>query len=174
MRVSAKLQELTQLKYDRKVAEISGIRYAEIKRLESGKRSGSTLKAMNDVLFKLAKELTKLRSDMWLDNYRVEGLIPNQQDLGDICWELDRIVDEIKYQHRSGAIPLEKYMTIVPSIKRDLVIAIKEMELEQEKPIAAQPAGHIYNINIHGNNSGAIQQGGSGNTQSINRSDDED
>lgn len=167
-RISLKRQEVSRLKYIRKAAEISGEHHREVQRLKGSVRSGATEAAKRNEFVKMGTEIAQARAEIWLDDFRQEGLIPNNQELDELCHELEKIVESAKRQQTGEIVPLEKYMTIVPSIRRDLIIAIKEMELEREKPRPVQLTGDSYSINIHGDSLGAIQQGGENNNQTIN------
>lgn len=61
---------------------------------------------------------------------------------------------------------------IINDVRRDIRILINEMKFEQLEARKPEQPSTVYNINI-GENRGPVQQGGTGNTQSNNRSDDE-
>jgi hypothetical protein len=123
-----------------------------------------------------AEEKVKARIETYIDAYKRENLIPTEGDINEIKWDLE---DIILSTDKSGSISAKKAlehekMRIIDAAENDLDIFIQEMKLEsRRKPAKPESSlGHTYNININENH-GPIQQGGSGNIQSTNRSDDE-
>jgi hypothetical protein len=124
-----------------------------------------------------AEEKVKARIETYIDAYRRENLVPTDGDINEIKWDLE---DIILSTNNSGSVDAKKALEheklrIIDAAENDLNIFIQEMKLEsRRKPAEPEPTpGHTYNIHIK-ENRGPIQQGGSGNTQRINRGDDED
>lgn len=123
-----------------------------------------------------AEEKVKARIETYIDAYRRENLVPTDGDINEIKWDLE---DVILSTNNSGSVDAKKALEheklrIIDAAENDLNIFIQEVALESKrKPAEPKPApGHTYNIHIN-ENKGLIQQGGEGNTQTINRSDDE-
>lgn len=125
----------------------------------------------------LARGKVQARIETFLEAYKSENLIPGDNDINEISWELQDIILNVSPE-LSVAVKamLEKEaMRIIEAARADIRIFIQEQELERKNAEAQKtepPSSVHYNINI-GENHGPIQQGGSRNIQSTNRSDDE-
>lgn len=121
-----------------------------------------------------AEGKVQARFETYRDAFRREGVIPDEADLSNMSWAFDAIVSNL-----SPAVPEEAQQIlnqigrrIINDARRDIQILINEMRYEQLQARNREPSSVQYNIHIN-ENRGPIQQGGSGNMQSISRDDDE-
>lgn len=118
----------------------------------------------------------RARKETYLDAFKEEGVIPNEVDLSEMSWAFQEIVDNFTDplpQELSQALKQIGRMHAIEDARRDIEIFAQKMTIKQMRAEKQQQPSTIhYNINI-GENRGPIQQGGSGNTQSTNRNDDE-
>lgn len=146
---------------------------------------------MSDHLVSLVKRLVDARLDSYIKAYKREDQLIDEEDKDEIIEILRNL---IKAQSRmissmgtfrefflpgtDQLIPnIESYLTdrlerLLGEAAYDLDFARNDMVMDRKNRKPVPPTTH-YNINVHGPNYGNIQQGGSGNTQNINRSDDE-
>jgi hypothetical protein len=124
------------------------------------------------------KEKVRARLETYLDAFKEENVIPDDSDLSQMSWAFaDAIEGMTASLPGELKAPLNQLgrEQIIQDARRDIEIFGQRMTIEQMRAESqkTQPTpGTIYNIHI-GENRGPIQQGGSGNTQSTNRSDDE-
>jgi hypothetical protein len=125
-----------------------------------------------------AKEKVKARIETYIDAFKRANLIPGDGDINEIKWDLEDIILNVGpgISIETQAILEREKMRLIEAGCHNLEIFIQEQELERKNAETLKPespsAVH-YITNIHGDNKGNIAQGGSGNTQSSNRSDDE-
>ena len=125
----------------------------------------------------LARAKVQARIESLLEAYKRENLIPGDGDINEISWELQDIVLNVspELSVEVKAMLEKEAMRIIKAARDNIRIFIQEQELERKNAEARKPeppSSIHYNINID-ENRGPIQQGGSGNIQSTNRSDDE-
>ena len=125
-----------------------------------------------------AKEKVKARIETYIDAYKRANLIPGDGDINEIKWDLEDIILNVGpgISVDTQAILGREKMRLIEAACHNLEIFIQEQELERKNAATLKPEspGAVHYItNIHGDNKGNIAQGGSGNTQSTKRSDDE-
>lgn len=146
---------------------------------------------MSDHLVSLIKRLVDARLDSYIQAYKKEDLLIDEEDKDEIIEILRYLIKAQSKMIRSMGtfrefflpgtdqlIPnIEPYLTdrlerLLGEAAYDLDFARNEMVMEK-KYRKAEPTVTHYNINVHGHNYGNIQQGGENNSQAINRSDNE-
>ncbi len=125
-----------------------------------------------------AKEKVKARIETYIDAFRRANLIPSDGDINEIKWDLQDIILNVGtgISVDTQAILEREKMRLIETACHNLEIFIQEQELERKKAktLKPEPPNAVHYItNIQGDNKGNIAQGGSGNTQSTKRSDDE-
>lgn len=149
--------------------------------------SNPNIPQMSDHLISLIKRLVDARLDSYLQAYKKEDLLIDEDDKDEI---IEILRDMIKAQSRlisaRGTFPefwlpggeimipnIEPYLMsrlemLLGEAAYDLDHARNEMVMERKTRKTEQLITH-YNINVHGPNYGNIQQGGAGNIQTINQ-----
>lgn len=149
---------------------------------------------MSDHFVSLTKRLIDAKLDSYVQAYKQDDLLIDDADKDEIIEELRGIVKnnimwvttvstlrEFRIPGSSEMIPnIESYMTArfertLGEAAVDLDLARKQMVMDRKnkKP---DPVSTHYNVHVHGDNYGNIQQGGQGNSQSLDmthRNDDE-
>jgi len=118
----------------------------------------------------------RARKETYLDAFKDEDVIPNEADLSEMIFALQEVVN-----HFTNSLPQELSETLkqigrmhaIEDARRDIEIFAQKMTIKQIRgKKRRQPRSVHYNIHI-GENRGPIQQGGIGNTQTTDRSEDE-
>lgn len=153
--------------------------------------SNPRIPQMSDHLVSLVKRLVDARLDSYIQAYKKEDLLIDEEDKDEIIEILRSL---IKTQSRmistrsifpefwlpgtDQLIPnIESYLTsrlevLLGEAAYSLDLARNEMVMERKYRKPEPPAAH-FNINVHGPNYGNIQQGGENNNQTINPKGDE-
>lgn len=156
--------------------------------------SNPNISQMSDHFVSMTKRLVAARLDSYVQAYKQDDLLIDDEDKDAILEELKRIIRnhimwvttdstlrEFRLPGSTELIPnIESYMTArfersLGEAAVDLDLARKQMVMDRKnkKP---DPASTHYNVHVHGDNYGNIQQGGEGNSQSLSlthRNDDE-
>jgi hypothetical protein len=124
------------------------------------------------------KRKVKARLQIYLDAFKEENVIPDEADLSNMSWAFWGVIEKITTSLPNELkYPLEQLgrEQVIEDARRDIEIFAQRMSIEQMRANARQqqPSMIHYNTHIYGDNRGNFQQGGSGNTQNINRNDDE-
>lgn len=133
MRLSHESVELAELQYLKAAGEISSKYHQAVRKCEQTMLRGGAMKAaIDEEYIQMAKELVQSRLDTYLEAFRRENLIPNEDDVNQICFKLEGIVNGISHNTHHPARPSsqERYGTIVRNARMELVIAIKQLQLE--------------------------------------------
>lgn len=176
LRISPELKRLADSYYERWEVDLNReyfhLRYKDI---------NSVLKIKGEMgeFFKLHTEWlakkVRARVRTYLDAFLRENVIPDEADLSEMSWAVDAVINN----HISSLPPqLKEFIEeigkeLIKDARRDIRIFTQEMLLESRNPPAQASATHINTINIQGDHLGNIQQGGEGNTQTVNTNDDE-
>jgi hypothetical protein len=175
MRISSEREELVNMQFGHISYEIKR------KHPKANSRTIFKLKGGNDVdtyrkaLIEKLTDLCNAWIDICLAAFAKEGMVPNTDDLKEIEVKIDKIISserEVVFVGRGGISDKDKSL-LVWRVKQALRLKVKEMELERRHQSPQAEITNINTINIHGDNRGNVQQGGEGNTQTINRSNDE-
>ncbi len=178
MRLSSDAQKLAELKYIQGSQEISSKHYANIERCErTMPRGGAMKRAIDNEHLQMMHEIANLYLESHLEVFIAEDSLPDANDMRELLTEVEKIVkrheaNEFWTPRASTGMNL----TFLPQrIFSKFANRVKQLELEAKIRNAAPrpPASTTYNTTIHGDNYGNIQHGGEGNTQTINRTDDE-
>lgn len=171
MRLSPDNQELAESKFNRRAEQI--IREANRPVIINGRPRGMDSRSYP---IKKLKGLASAWLEIWLEAFRLESLVPDENDVE----ELNTILRRMIKNHSAGMMPgfivgAETPASIAENTYEDLIERVKEMRIKNRtQPDTLQPQTiTTYNRTIHGDNYGNIQKGGEGNTQIIHRSDDE-
>lgn len=156
--------------------------------------SNPNVSQMSDHFVSMTKRLVAARLESYVQAYKQDDLLIDDEDKDAILEELKRIIRnhimwvttdstlrEFRLPGSTELIPnIESYMTArfersLGEAAVDLDLARKQMVMDRKnkKP---DPASTHYNVHVHGDNYGNIQQGGEGNSQSLSlshRNDDE-
>lgn len=123
------------------------------------------------------KEKLQARLATYLDVFRGEDVIPDDADLSNISWALSGVLDRfIAYLPQELKLSIGRLgrEEIIEDARRDINLFAQKMNIDKMRSELQKPQPHSIHYNIQINeNRGAIQQGGEGNIQSIDRSDDE-
>lgn len=156
--------------------------------------SNPNISQMSDHFVSMTKRLVDARLDSYVQAYKQDDLLIDDEDKDAIVEELKRIIKnhimwvttdstlrEFRLPGSTELIPnLESYMT--PRFERSLGEAAVDLDLARKQMVMDRknkkpdPASTHYNVHVHGDNYGNIQQGGEGNSQSLSlthRNDDE-
>ena len=118
----------------------------------------------------------RARKETYLDAFKDENVIPDEADLIEMIFALQEVVDHFTYSlphELSETLKQIGRMHAIEDARRDIEIFAQNMTIKQIRAEKLQqPPSVHYNIHI-AENRGPIQQGGSGNTQDIYRSEDE-
>lgn len=154
--------------------------------------SNPNISQMTDHFVSMTKRLVDARLDSYVQAYKQDDLLIDDEDKDAIVEELKRIIRnhmlwvttdstlrEFRLPGRTELIPnIESHMTArfersLGEAAVDLDLARKQMVMDRKnkKP---DPASTHYNVHVHGDNYGNIQQGGEGNSQSLNRTPTDD
>ena len=152
--------------------------------------SNPNIPQMSDHFVSMTKRLMTARLDSYVQAYKQDDLLIDEEDKDEIIEELKRImtnhirwvttdstIREFRLPNTGALIPnMESYMTarferVLGEAAIDLDFARNEMVMERKNRKPELPPTH-YNIHVHGHNYGNIQQGGEGNIQNTNLKDD--
>ena len=118
----------------------------------------------------------RARKETYLDAFKDEDVILDGADLSEMIFALQEVVDHFTYWLPHELSEWLKHigrMHAIEDARRDIEIFAQNMTIKQIRTEKRQqPPSVHYNIHI-AENRGPIQQGGSGNTQNIYRSEDE-
>lgn len=147
--------------------------------------SNPRIPQMSDHLVSLVKRLVDARLDSYIQAYKKEDLLIDEEDKDEIIEILRNLIKtqsllitsrgtfpEFRLPGTDRLIPnIEPYLTsrlelLLGEAAYDLDFARNEMVMERKHRKPELPTTH-YNINVHGPNYGNIQQGGEGNTQTL-------
>jgi hypothetical protein len=156
--------------------------------------SNPNISQMSDHFVSMTKRLVAARLESYVQAYKQDDLLIDDEDKDAILEELKRIIRnhimwvttdstlrEFRLPGSTELIPnIESYMTArfersLGEAAVDLDLARKQMVMDRKNK-KLDPASTHYNVHVHGDNYGNIQQGGEGNSQSLSlthRNDDE-
>ena len=180
LRISDARKNLADSEYKKQAIEIDR-QYSHIK--------------LNDLTFPMMRQQEKVqyyqiyaewmkikvraRLQTYLDAFKEEGVIPDDADLSNMSWAFQGVIEDFTAslpQELSASLQQLGRMQVIEDARRDIDLFAQRMSIEQMRAEARQPQPPTtihYNTHIYGDNSGNFQQGGSGNIQGSNRSDDE-
>jgi hypothetical protein len=148
--------------------------------------SNPNIPQMSEHFISMAKRLMTAMIHSYVQAYKQDDLLIDDEDKDKIIEELKRIMNnhirwvttdstirEFRLPNTGELIPnMESYMTsrferVLGEAAIDLDFARNEMVLERKNRKPEMPITH-YNIYVHGHNYGNIQQNGENNKQTIN------
>jgi hypothetical protein len=148
--------------------------------------SNPNIPQMSDHFVSLTKRLVYARLDSYVQAYKQDDLLIDEEDKDEIIEALRKIITnntmwvttdstlrEFRLPNTGELIPnLASYMTarferILGEAAVDLDLARNQMVMERKNRKPDLSPTH-YNIHVHGHNYGNIQQGGENNSQTIN------
>lgn len=153
--------------------------------------SNPNISQMSDHFVSLTKRLVDARLDSYIQAYKQDDLLIDEEDKDEIIEALKKIIKnntvwvttdftirEFRLPNTAKLIPnIESYMTarferVLGEAAVDLDLARNQMVMERKNKKPEIPPTY-YNIHVYGDNHGNIQQGGENNNQAINQSKDE-
>jgi hypothetical protein len=175
MRISREREELAKMQFGQRAGEISRKYAEESRRTQMMPRGGGQQAAEAKAYIARITEIAEAWLEIYLEAFAKEGVVPDNRDLKEMEDTIDRMLANRHGNdlYRPLVSSYEAIRTIPDRVKFKLRTRVKEMQLESRNPPAQASATHINTINIQGDYLGNIQQGGEGNTQTINRTDDE-
>jgi len=174
MRISRDREQLARMQFGQRAGEISRKYAEESSRIQWMPRGGGKKAAEAKAHIARVTEIAEAWVDIYLEAFTKEDLVPDNRDLK----EMEDTIDQMLANRHGNDLyrpPVSSYEAIrmIPDrVKFKLRTRVKEMELEARSH-PAPPTTPQNIVNVHGDNQGNIQVGGEGNTQTVNRNDDE-
>lgn len=172
MRISRNAKELAEVKYIERAQQISREHYENIRRYEQTMPRGGAMKgAIDREHLAIAREIAETYADSYLESFVAEGLLPDANDLREIKNEIENITGRHKGDEFWTPRPStsEALIWLPQQVYSRFAGKVRQMELESRLQKPAQQAASSHQINIHGDNYGAVQQGGQGNVQNVTK-----
>ncbi len=138
MRLSYESRELISTQHTIATQEVFRRSRAELQRLEQlARSSGPPRSAIDEKYAEIATEVLDAKIASYLAGFRREHLIPTDDDIREICSDLNEEARRIWFSHGHSPMPssMDLYTMIAPRAELRLKVAVKEMSIEAKHAV---------------------------------------